>query len=324
VGPHQPGSPDPVRSSRWRGALAWVQRRRQLSPRARGALLFVAAVGTIVAAVIAVRSLELSFADLRWGPLVAAGVAITPATIVLNAFELRVLGQLTTGRRDAIASSEATRTVVLASAANLLPVPAGALLRVQLLHRAGATVTKAAVATTVAAGAWIGAALLITAAGLLSTQLVASGVAAGLGVASLVASVGVLRSVGQGRWRAAVGRLLLVEFATAALQVVRLWLVVRGLGEVASVAQAAVIGAASPIAAAAGFFPGGIGLAELLSAILAPLAGMSAAVALLATGVARLLGLLVTAPLAMAMGLRDVSRTVPAPEDPAPGARSRE
>jgi hypothetical protein len=304
----------------WRRVLERVERWRRPSPRVRGLLLFVAAAGTVVAAVLSVRSLELSLADLRWFPLLVAGVVITPLAIVLNGLELRALGHLTTGRADAVSAVEATRVVVLASAANLLPVPAGALLRVQLLHRVGASATRAAVATAVAAGAWIGCALLLTALGLVGRHPPASALAGGSGLAAIVLSVAMLRSVRAGRWRVAVGSLLLVELATAALQVVRLWLVLFGLGEAASLAQAAVIGAASPIAAAAGFFPGGLGLAELLSALLAPLAGLAGSAALLATAVARLLGLLATAPLALALGLREVTEATDGASTTGPAA----
>ncbi|MFP4150373.1 MAG: hypothetical protein ACLFV0_12915, partial [Nitriliruptoraceae bacterium] len=114
----------------------------------------------------------------------------------------------------------------------------------------------------------------------------------------------------------AAGWPLAVEAATALLHAGRLWLVLLGLGVAAELGQALVIGTAAPLAAAAGFFPGGVGLAELLSALLAPLAGLDAAAGLLAVAVARLLGLAVTVPVAFALGLTDLIRRPPAPVRP--------
>ncbi len=279
----------------------------------RGVLLLVATVATAIAAVIAVQRLELSVDDLRVGPLLLAALLLTPATILTNAAELRATAMASGATLTEVGWVRALRTVVLATAANLLPVPAGALLRVQVLRDAGARLTAAAGVQLSAAAAWVGVSVVL-AGGVLAVlrpgdadPLLGSAAIAGGIVVTALGLIGVRRTATT-RAGAAAGWLLVVELATAVVAALRLWLVLLGLGVSASVGQAVVIATASPIAAAAGFFPGGVGLAELLSAVVAPLAGLAAAAGLLAVAVGRLLGLIVTVPIAFTLGLSDLVR----------------
>ncbi len=338
--PHgEAGPPDAAPTSALAGAgrvgriLQRVQRMRQLPRRARGVVLLVATIATAVAVVFAVRALELSLEQVVWGPLILAAVVVTPLTIALNAAELRAMAVGVATEPDTVSWPVSIRTVVLATAANLLPIPAGAVIRVQVLRKAGSTTTGAATVTLAAAAIWVGVSLVL-AGGVLAAGAGAGGAggtasAAGLGsagvggapvvgwlgvalgVAAVVLGVGAVRVVGRTTWVAATTSLGVVEVATALLHAARLWLVLLGLGVGSTLWQAVVIGAASPLAAAAGFFPGGIGLAELLGALLAPLAGLAAAAALLAVAVGRLLGLAVTMPVALALGLKDLATPDP-------------
>jgi hypothetical protein len=311
--------------------IARVQRMRQLPKRARGVVLLVATVATAVAVVFAVRALDLSLDQLVWGPLLLAAVVVTPLTIALNAAELRAMAVGVATEPDTVSWPVSVRTVVLATAANLLPIPAGAVIRVQVLRKAGATTTGAATVTLAAAAIWIGVSLVLAGAVVATGIGVEAGGAAAagagatgaggepvvgwlgvaLGVAAVVLGIGGVRVVAKGTFAVASTYLAVVEVATALLHAARLWLVLLGLGVGSTLWQALVIGAASPLAAAAGFFPGGIGLAELLGALLAPLAGLTAAAALLAVAVGRLLGLAVTMPVALALGLKDLATPDP-------------
>lgn len=280
-------------------------------------LLLVATVATAVAAVFAVDRLDLEPGQLRLGPLLAAALVITPLTVVLNAAELRATALASGADLAKLGWVKATRTVVLATAANLLPVPAGAILRMQVLRTAGASIAAAAGVQLSAAGVWVGVSVVLAGGALLAVEPAIAGLAIAGGLVLAVGSiVAMRRSAGASFGRAALA-LTVVETATALLHALRLWVVLLGLGIAASVTQALVIGTAAPLAAAAGFFPGGIGLAELLSAVLAPLAGLSASAGLLAVAVARLLGLLVTVPIALSLGLTDLVRKTAAQPDPA-------
>ena len=304
---HAPGDA----AGRLPGWLARIQRARRLPRRARGVVLLVATVATAVAAVIAAQRLELTLDELVWWPLVVAAVVVTPLTIALNAAELKAMATAVAEHPRTLSWPVATRTVVLATAANLLPVPAGAAIRVQVLRRAGSTIPRAAGITLVAAGVWVGVSLLFAGSAALGRDPIVGvlGIAMGL-TATLVSLAGVAALAGR-RWRRGSGELTVVEVATALLHAVRLWLVLLGLGVTADLGQALIIGTASPLAAAAGFFPGGIGLAELLGALLAPIAGLAAAAALLAVAVGRVLGLAFTMPIALALGVTDLTKPEP-------------
>jgi hypothetical protein len=63
----------------------------------------------------------------------------------------------------------------------------------------------------------------------------------------------------------------------------RLWLVLLALGVEVSVRQGLALGAAAPLAAAAGVFPSGLGLAEALTAVIAPIVALPAAAGFAAT-----------------------------------------
>lgn len=284
---------------------------RRLPRRARGVVLLVATVATAIAVVFAVDRLELTLDQLVWWPLLIAAVVVTPLTILLNAAELKAMANTVADEPRTVTWPVAIRTVVLATAANLLPVPAGAVIRVQVMRRAGAGLGAAAGITLAAAGVWVGVSLLLAGLGALPRDLLVGSLGIAMGVVGTLVSLGGVATLARSRWRRGGGELTVVELATALLHAVRLWLVLVGLGVAADLGQALIIGVASPLAAAAGFFPGGIGLAELLGALLAPIAGLSAAAALLAVAVGRVLGLAFTMPVALTMGLTDLAKPDP-------------
>lgn len=314
------GSPDVVVAPDLHPRLARISRLRSPSRRVRGVLLIVATIATAVAVWFAVDALEIRLGDLRPVPLLIAAVVITPLTILLNAAELRATALASGAHIGQVGWVRSIRTVVLATAANLLPVPAGAILRVQVLRSAGASMGAAAGVQLASAGVWIGISLALAGAALIATEPLAA--IAGLGAGALLVIAGLLgvRRTATARVGFAAATLSGVEFAMAVLHAVRLWVVLLGLGVTATLSQALVIGTASPLAAAAGFFPGGVGLAELLSAVLAPLAGLAAAAGLLAVAIGRLLGLAVTVPVALGLGLTDLVKHTSAGDDPLPAA----
>jgi uncharacterized membrane protein YbhN (UPF0104 family) len=90
-----------------------------------------------------------------------------------------------------------------------------------------------------------------------------------------------------------------VEAAFVTVAAFRLLLVLRALGFRVSIAQAAALAVSIVVAAAAGFFPGGLGLRELLAAGMSPLVGLPAAVGVLATAADRIVALVVLSILSL-------------------------
>jgi hypothetical protein len=306
-------APDPTTDGRTDGAARWrrrldrVARVRSPSPRVRGALMLVAGVAVAVGVVWSLRSLEIGLADLRPGWLAVLVLVLSPATIWANAAELRVMTRIVAPSGRPMAWSTALRTVLVATAANLLPLPAGAVVRIQAMRNEGVTTARATSINVVGAGAWVAAGLLVAAlaaAGTAAAGPVALALVVGVG-GMVVAVVLVSRLTTIGTARAAT-QLLAVETATALIHGLRLMVVLLALGVGVTLQQGLALGAATPLAAAAGVFPSGIGLAEALTALIAPLVALPAAAGFAATAVGRVVGLLVMVPLALGIGARDI------------------
>ncbi len=283
-------------------ALTRLARLRTLPPRWRSVALFVAAVLFVGGVVISLRELDLAVDDVLWWPLVVVALAGTPATIAANAAELRAMARCL---GVSIGWAASVRTVVVATAANILPLPGAALVRLHALHAAGASLARSGGVNLVAAGVWVAAALVVAGIAALGHSLAVGLVALAGGVVGVGVCAVLMRPVA-GRWpvRPYAG-LVVVEVATTVLHAARLWLVLIAIGVPVSFTQPAVLAASAPVAAAAGVFPSGLGLAELISALLSPVVALPAAAGFAATAVARIVGLVATAPLAVALGVRD-------------------
>ncbi|MFA9446125.1 hypothetical protein [Egicoccus sp. AB-alg6-2] len=287
----------PAEGSRLVALVKRVGAARDPSPRARRVLLVLGLVAFVVMLVVSLRALEVGFDDVSWWPLVVAGLVLTPLTILGNAAELRVMAYATAQRP--LPWSESVRVVVLATAANLLPIPGAALVRVQALRTRGASGAAATAVNVAGAGAWLGSGLLIAGLALAPVRGPVALLAAAVGVVGCVVAALIVRKIAlPGRALRATLALIYVEVTVTLLYGVRLLVVLAALRVDLELLQALVIALSAPLSAAAGVFPSGIGLAEAISGLLAPAVALPAAVGVAATGLNRVVGLAVTAPLA--------------------------
>jgi uncharacterized membrane protein YbhN (UPF0104 family) len=90
-------------------------------------------------------------------------------------------------------------------------------------------------------------------------------------------------------------RIVAVETVFVLLSGVRVYTALHGIGVEASATQALALTVAAALANAAGIFPGGLGLRELIAGALSPLVGLSVAAGVLGAAVDRLIGLIVLA-----------------------------
>lgn len=130
-------------------------RRPPATGRRRSLLLVAAALLFLGAMAFAVGSLPDGELHVRWPLVVLTGVVGAPALLVMNGVEYAMSARLVghrVDRRDAMA------VAVYGGAANLLPLPGTALVRLQALTRQGAGVRRAAGSTGIVAIAWLGAA----------------------------------------------------------------------------------------------------------------------------------------------------------------------
>ncbi len=257
--------------------------------------------------VFGLRGVPEGIVELSVWPFVVLALVAVPAANVANALEYAVAARIE-GQR--VPLSEAIEVSVLSSAANLLPLPGAALVRVRALRRGGSSYRRAFSVTALVGGAWLATSLALAGALLalrptsdVDDVAVAAVLAVGvLGVGAALVAVRAMAPAGEAV-RLGAG-LLGAEALAVGVGAARYLLVLEGLGIDVSVAQAVSLTVAAVVASAIGFIPGGLGLREALSGVIASLVGLTAAVGVLAAAVDRLVGLPVLAVLAAVFAAR--------------------
>lgn len=283
-------------SQRLTAIVSRLSARRETS----GFWIIVAVAGFLIGGALSVRSLDLQNARIQIWPLVVVAFAGVPAAALLTAREYH-LSTRSAGLE--VSFVDALRTSITATAANLLPLPGGAIVRVAELTRSGSSPLMAAGITAAMGMIWIGTAGFAAAIALL---FVNNPVAAGLfalgGAGFLALGWPAFRG---GRGGSALFRAtVLVELASVAVDAARLWLVFRGIGITLSPAEPTVISLSNVLASAVGIFPGGLGLREALAAALAPLVSVDSGLAFMTTAINRFVAIIVQAPLLLGLVAR--------------------
>lgn len=252
----------------------------------------LAALGLFIGgSILGVLSLPEVEQDPRWELLAVVALVGVPLTFALNAAEYQVTAAILGYRVPFV---PALRVGVLATAANLLPIPGALLVRGHAIRRLGAPYGKIALSTGAVGLCFIGTACVIAGAVLVASgELTLGAVLLGAGLLLLALASAMLVSERGARTGM---RLLLATVARAtgaiAVKAGRLYLILLALGYEAGVTQALTLTLAAVIALALGFVPGGLGVAEALGAAFSPLVGLSAAVGFVASAVDRLISIL--------------------------------
>lgn len=280
--------------------------RRARSAGADRAILALAALLFVAAFAFGLGAVPSEDLHLTVWPLVVLAVVVVPLATVANGLEYAVAARIG-GHR--VAMGEALEISVLSSAANLLPLPGAALVRVRAMRRRGSSYRQALAVTVVVGGAWLATSLVLAGALLAlrrgATEGVAVAAVLGAGVLGLGAiAVGVGRLAPPGEARPLVAGLLGAEVLAVVVAAARFLLVLRALGLDVAVEQAVALTVAGVVASALGFVPGGLGLREALAGAIAGLVGLPVATGVLAAAVDRLVGLPVLALLAAGVSVR--------------------
>lgn len=284
----EPGEPQ-ASSSRLSQRLQRVAQilSRRPSPKVERVLIGLAFLAFVAAAIIAFRQLPSISTQIRWGILIGGGLVGVLATLATNAAEYVLMGSLL---GHSIRWGEAIRISVLSSAANLMPIPGGVLVRTHALRLLGSTYRRSLASTMVVGTGWLGVTALLAGA----SQVLFSN--ARFGAILLVGAVPVL-AISLIATKALTGNLssasgvFIVESLSVAATAFRLWVVLAGLGITAAVPVAIALSLATVLASAVAVFPGGLGLREFISAGIAPMVGLAAVGGLAASVVDRILGL---------------------------------
>jgi hypothetical protein len=293
---------------------------RNRSPRAGRIVLAIAFVLFVGATVIAIRNLPALPPGRRQPALFGVIAVLAALAIVVNGAEYALSARTLGGR---VTLRDATRVSVLSTAANLLPVPGAAVVKTRALQRRGARLRIAATLTIAIGVIWVGVAALIAGIlvaftghdGIFASVLTSIGI-----VVTIVGAVMLATQKTQMSNRVLVGTAFAIEIASVALTSLRFYLVLRAIGFGRSLAQSATLAATAIIASAAGVFPSGLGLRELLSSAVGPAVGLSAAVSTVVAAIERVVSLAVVAVMALVIMLIDRG-DAPVPEaqlDPDP------
>lgn len=248
---------------------------------------------------------------LDWRFLLANAALGVPLTIALNATEYR-LGAGLVGARPTF--GDAMTVSILGSAANLLPLPGAALVRIRALRQEGSGYGKATRVTAAIGVAFVAIAGAVAA--IAAAVIDATAIAWAFGAIAAVGAVIVTVILG-GAHRPSAGwtlRLIAIEVAALALIAGRFALSFRAIGVTPTLATVSLMAAAGPLASASGILPGGIGLREGLAAFLADQAGTAAASGFLAVALDRVIALAVAGVLSLVLTYRNPSLRRPTPE----------
>jgi hypothetical protein len=193
--------------------------------------------------------------------------------------------------------------VIVARAANVLPVPGSTLVRIAALKQQGTGYRRAFTATATVAAAWISATFLL--AGALLAVLTGSVVglaAVGVGLAALGAThTLVVFHVGSAQAASLTVRVAAVDLLLVAVSALRLFWVLMALGFLVAVPQAAALTVAEVLASATGVFPGGLGIREVVAGVISPVVGLPIALGVIAAAGDRLLDYALLAPACVVM-----------------------
>lgn len=274
--------------------IARYQRIRGRVTKSRLVLPAVALL-VVVGVVWSWQRLDLDYTTLGWGGLAASAALAIPAAM-LSAAEFWLAQRLAGGHatpRDSI------RVSLLGSLGNLLPIPGGAIVRVEAMTARGAA-PGVAVRTTGGIGlAWVGLTLVASGLAVAAAGRTFPGVAAAAaGLVVCIAGVVALRPRG-GTSTRVVGAVFLLETMVIVLATWRIHIVLSAIGTEASWTQSFGLVASGALAVSVGLVPAGLGVRELLASILAPLVGLSAAAGFLTAGLNQVLSLLGQGALAL-------------------------
>jgi hypothetical protein len=253
-------------------------------------------LGFVAGIILAIKAQPDLFREARLLPLAAIGLVAVPLTLLLNALEFMLSARLL---RQQVALGAALEVTVVGSAANLLPIPGATLVRLAALKTGGALLGSTLAVTAVVAalslalnlaysGVW---ALAISRSPAAAAVMLAGGVAALAGAAFVS-----VRLFGRS---SSIPGLIGVRLALIALDAARTWLAFIAIGDAAGFGQVSVITLSTALAAVLAVVPAGLGLREGIAALMAPLVGLGAASAFLATSLSRIIGLSVVGVLTM-------------------------
>lgn len=228
--------------------------------------------------------------------------ALTPLSFGISVVRLRISARLAD---SCIGYMEALRVSVLSAAANMLPLPAGAAIRVAALKTMGNSYRKCVSATLLVILVWV-AVSAVCAGLILYWQGIREWGGTFLVMGSSIGLAAVFKFVSRGKTRLLLV-LILTELVNIAVTGLRMMFAFHAIGIGATVPQSVVVVQSSVMGSLVGIVPSGLGIAEAAAAILAAVVGIAPEAGFLAASANRIVGWVVVASLAWVFTMRSFS-----------------
>jgi len=243
-------------------------------------------------------TIDLDFDDFAWWPILIVAILGVSGTQTLNAIEMELSAN---SLRQSFGFATALELSILGSAANMLPLPGAAMVRMAALGNGGARLRDSGAVTLAIALIWAGIAFLLSGTALATSATNIAAVFLLIGLITVVAAVVWLRKLGS-TWQTIL-LLVFVKIGLVVLSIVRIQLCLLAIGSSATFEQATIFAVSALLGSAVSIVPAGLGIRELASAALAPFVGIEASVAFAATALDRVIGMSVLLSLSLGLSL---------------------
>lgn len=287
-----------VSATVWSGLLphlAWL-RSRAREPRLQRWVLAFASIGFTAGVYLSIKTLPADLGLTTWTPLALSTFIGVPLAMLLTVVETWLTARVAGTQ---FGWKHSVRVSVLSSAANMLPLPGGALVRVAALRQSGAAVGHGAAATIVVAVLWLGIAFVTSGLGVLGA---APGLAVLFGLLGIVfISICSLSIYIMSRSWVTVGIVMLIKLGIVMVDVARMRWTLAALDLHLTQSEAMTFALSGVAGAAVSVVPAGLGVTESVAALLAPLSTIPSSAAFLAASINRAAAFALMAPVALAV-----------------------
>lgn len=276
----------------------FIARYQRVRGRVAQSRLVLPVVGLLVVVGVAWswQRLDLDYRTLGWAGMAASAALAVPAAM-LSAAEFWLAQRLAGGRTTA---RESVRVSLLGSLGNLLPIPGGAIVRVEAMTASGAAPGVAVRMTGGIGLVWVGLTLFVSGLAVATVGRTVPGLSATAAGFAICIAGAVALGPRNGHRALLTGAVFLLEGLVILLATWRILLVLSAIGTEASWTQSFGLAASGALAVSVGIVPAGLGVRELLASVLAPLVGLSAAAGFITAGLNQVLSLVGQGALALA------------------------
>ena len=277
---------------------SWAQRNRRAL---RRVALWVSIAILLSGLIISVQAQPNVLVGLDWRYLLLVALFGVPIMVVLNAVEFLLTGRLL-GR--SIGFIHALEITVMGTAANMLPLPGGALVRVVGLTAAGARLGHGVAASLLVFLVTIGMAAVYSGLciGFLNGTWPGPTIALFGSLLLLLSAVATMRVEDGFR---VLGIIAATRLGLVLLTAARIYFCFCALGISASFVQASGLSVSGVLSSFVPFVPAGLGVREWMAAALSPLVYLAMSAGFIVTFVNRLLTMTMVIPIAIFLNLRN-------------------